>query len=149
MRWLLIALTASGCASPPSPRPLPSPDPLAFAAAVQPLLDGRCADPSCHGRPERALSLYSPLHFRSDPRHTYLDEPLDEEELRHNVRMLVAFLVDLPPGTTVDDCLVLRKPLALAAGGCDHLGGAQFPSRDERGYRQLRSWFAGAAAGAP
>jgi hypothetical protein len=142
---LHIALLGSliGCAPLPDPEPMPVGDAATFAATVQPVVDERCATPSCHGRPERPLSLFSPLHYRRDPARTFLDEPLDADELDANVRRTCAFTLDLlREHEAVDACLVLRKPLAVAAGGARHEGGEIFRAVDDRDYRTLRAWLA-------
>jgi hypothetical protein len=136
----VMVLLAAACVEPPPPDAIPEGDLESFAATVQPVLDARCADPTCHGRPERPLRTYSPGRFRADPARTFLDEPLDDAELAANARMVAAFAVD---SADVDDCLVLRKPLALAAGGCGHGGGEIFASRDDRELRALRAWLLG------
>jgi hypothetical protein len=133
-------LVASCALEPPPDEAVPVGDPDAFAREVQPVLDARCADPTCHGRPERPLAIYSPGRHRQDPARTFLVEPLTPEELEVNARVLAAFALEVEDG--VDSCLVLRKPLARAAGGCEHAGGEVFPGRDDREYRALRAWLA-------
>ncbi|HUS64445.1 MAG TPA: hypothetical protein VMZ28_07865, partial [Kofleriaceae bacterium] len=51
-------------------------------------------------------------------------------------------LAAVDPGASVDDSLVLGKPLA---GGEHHTGGDLFPSRDDASFRCLRGWLAGDA----
>lgn len=143
-RAVLLAFAAAGCVvEEPPPEALPDGDVAAFAEDVQPVVDRHCADPTCHGRPDRPLALYSPGRFRRDAARTYLIEPLSDEELAVNARSVAVFALDpeaLADG--LDGCLVLRKPLALAAGGCGHEGGEIFLTRDDRGYRALRGWLA-------
>jgi hypothetical protein len=141
---LIISLLAA-CSVEPPPERMPSGDPSSFASGVQPILDARCADPSCHGRVDRPLSIYSPGRYRADPSRTFLREPLTPDELTTNMQALAAFALDA--GGDVDRCLVLRKPLAIAAGGCGHLGGEIFASPADREYRTLRHWLAGMSTG--
>jgi hypothetical protein len=141
-----LAALASACVVDlPPPEPLPEGDVTEFARTVQPVLDLRCADPSCHARADRPLALYSKGRHRRDPARTFLDEPLDAEELAANARAVAAFALEIAPEDGPDGCLVLRKPLALAAGGCGHAGGEIFSSRDDREYRAVRAWLAALA----
>lgn len=140
LRHLLpLAALLAACMAEPPPAPLPVGDMAAFAATVQPVLDLRCADPSCHGRVDRPLSVYSPGRFRRDPTRTFRLEPLDDDELAANARALAAFALE---AGEVARCQVLCKPLAPGAGGCGHAGGVIFASRDEREFRALADWFA-------
>jgi hypothetical protein len=123
----------------PAPEPIPEGDLARFAADVQPILDHRCATPSCHGRPDRALSIYSSGRYRSDPARTFLSEPLTADELAANVRGVAAFTLDVD---RLDDVLVVRKPLAIEQGGCWHAGGEIFGSVEDRDLRALRAWLA-------
>ncbi len=143
MRLLaLLVLGGSACVvEPPPDEPVPAGDLEAFALTVQPVLDARCADPTCHGRSDRPLTLFSPGRYRLDPARTFLVEALAPAELEANARVLAAFALDPPLADDVDACLVLRKPLALTAGGCEHGGGEIFPGRDDREYRALRAWL--------
>ncbi len=143
LRALALALALAACAVEPGPpRGLPEGDLGVFAAEAQPVLDRHCADPGCHGRPERPFAIYSPGRHRADPERRFLAEPLSEAELAANARTVAAFALEpLLAGAPVDDCLVLRKPLALGAGGCGHEGGASFRGTDDRDYRALRSFL--------
>ncbi len=135
-----VALAACVVDEPP-PAPLAEGDLGVFVAAAQPVLDARCADQTCHGHADRPLALYSPGRRRADPARTFLDEPLTAAEVVANARAVAAFGHGLS-SEELDDCLVLRKPLALAAGGAGHAGGAQFAGRDERDYQALRAFLA-------
>lgn len=143
MRAAMIAFLVGGCAvAEPAPEALPTGDAVAFAAKVQPVFDARCADPTCHGRPDRPLSIYSPRRYRKDPARTLLDEPLGADETAANVRACAAFALDaVAAGGTTDDCLILRKPLPVDEGGARHGGGVIFPSDGAREWRILRSWL--------
>jgi hypothetical protein len=140
---VVAALLAGACVELPPGEPLAELDVATFAAEVQPVLDERCAAPSCHGRPERPLAIYSPRRYRREPARRFLDEPLDADELAANARGVASFGFAIDDG--LEDSLVLRKPLALAAGGARHEGGEIFVARDERDYRTL---YRGLAAGA-
>jgi len=116
---------------------------VAFSSITQPVLDTDCASPNCHGRPERPLAIFSPGKYRRDPARTFLNEPLDESELAANAQGVAAFALDpLTDGQPIDMCLVLRKPLARAAGGSGHEGGEQYRDTAEPGYQGLRTFLA-------
>jgi hypothetical protein len=125
--WALLAL--AGCAPAPGYDSLPPADYARFVAAVQPVLAARCANPTCHGRPDRPLEVFAPHLHRLDARRLFLDEPLTDEELRRNYDRARAFVAD--------ECLLLTKPLA---GGARHGGGAQFADEEEAEWRTLRDW---------
>ncbi len=108
-----------------------------FELTVQPLLEERCSNPTCHGNTERALSLYAVHQHRLDPDHVYMDAPLTDEELRHNRLRASAFLIGL---SDVEESELLRKPLATDAGGVNHKGETQVPDTETFGYRALRDW---------
>lgn len=132
-------LACAGCvvdAGPPVP--LPEGDLELFASTVHPVLAAHCGDPSCHGRSDRPLEVYSTGQHRSDPARVFLEEPISQDEVVRNARNVAAFALD---ATSPDECAVLRKPLARAAGGEWHEGGEIFPSRDDRDYRAVRAWL--------
>ncbi len=120
------------------PVPLPQGDVDAFRATVQPILALRCGDPTCHGRTDRPLEIYSAGRHRSDPSRVFLEEEVSAEEVAANARNVAAFALD---AASPDQCAVLTKPLARAAGGQWHGGGEIFPSRDDREYRAVLAWL--------
>jgi hypothetical protein len=143
MRGAVWLLGLAACAvDPPDALPLPAGDLAVFATEAQPVLDRSCADGTCHGRADRPFAIYSPGRRRADPARTFLDEPLTDEELAANARSVDALALDpLLDGEPIDACRVLCKPLAVAAGGCGHVGGAIFDGRDDRGYRGVRAYL--------
>ena len=137
---IIVAVALAACAvEEPPPEPLASGDLAVFASESQPVLDRRCADPSCHARDDRPFAIYSPGRRRADPSRLFMQEPLTADELAANARVFAAFA---PGEPTVDDCLILRKPLAIAAGGAGHLGGELFAGRDDADYQGLRAFLA-------
>ena len=142
MRLLVLALACLGCAPAPPDIPLPAVDVASFASEVQPILERRCGSPACHGRVERPLALYGSGSYRADSTRRFLVEPLSAAELAANARSVAAFVLEpRERGAALASSRVLCKPLALAAGGCGHQGGAQWLSPSEREYRQLLSWL--------
>jgi len=133
-----LLLLCAGCDGPgPDPRPWPVGDLEAFEQRVMPHLAERCASGGCHGDPDRPLSLYAPGAHRADPRRLHLDEPLTQEELVENARRVRAFALTAP----VRDTLIVRKPLAPAAGGLWHGGGDVFADERDPGCRELVRWL--------
>lgn len=140
MRAALLAMGLAGCANvEPGTTELARLDRTRFELSVQPILAESCANPSCHGRPERALSLYAPRRFREDSSRTHLDEPLTSEELAHNFRAASA-LVD---PHALEQSPLLRKSLGERSGSY-HGGGVVFDGENDDRYRTLLAWVGGA-----
>lgn len=140
MRRAAIALLLLGCGSPPESgsERVHWLDYAEFKAKIQPVYAQSCSNPSCHARPERALSLYAPMARRLDESRTHLLEPLTEEELMHNY---VVSCVLASEGERPGDTLLLRKPLAQHAN-THHEGGAVFEGPSDDRYRTLEDWVA-------
>ncbi len=137
-------LTLLACLS-PAEQALELRDLESFEDQVQPVLAARCANPSCHGDAERPLELYA-LHFhRMDSAMLHRDTPLDHDELRANALRVLGVGVGLEPARSP----ALRKPLAVEAGGQEHVGGALFGDTGAVDYRSLRSWLEDDTGGPP
>lgn len=137
MRWALLLLLAA-CGGPePGSEALPEADFDGFVQTVQPVFARRCANPSCHGRFERPLAVFAEQQFRAEPGDVFVDVPLTEDELRANFDAARAFLLDI---STTDECLLLTKPLAAAAGGVRHAGGTLFEDAADPEARALSTW---------
>jgi hypothetical protein len=138
------ALLAAECVVGPGlGRPLTPADLGRFAAEAQPAL-ASCANPSCHGRPERPLALYAPGLHRADPSRRWLDEPLTEAELAANLERVLPFV---DPGDPVRSTLV-QKPLDPARGGVPHRGGVQWEDPADPGCADVIAWIAALSEGA-
>lgn len=124
--------------------PLPEADAVSFEESVQPVLETRCANPSCHGNVRRPLEIYAVHQHRLDPADVFLDSPLTGEEMRLNEQRCRVFLMDLDDPA---DCLLLRKPLSTEAGGAEHGGGNQFEDAGDGEYLALEAWVSSALAG--
>lgn len=116
-----------------------------FALRVEPLLEERCAQGGCHGRPDRPFALFRPGVYRADEARTHLAERLTEAEVEMNALRLAALAQEAP----AERSLALTKPLAVAAGGVHHGGGDVFLSTDDPGYRVMLRWLRACAAPAP
>ena len=143
----MIALWLAACvAGPGEALPLPDPDPAVFAAEVQPVLAVSCANPACHGTPERPLSVYAPGRWRLDDRATFRDEPLTDEELAHNLASATAFLVGVEDAL---ECELVARPLAPGQGGQEHGGGTVWADTGEPGFQAVFEWVADSIGEAP
>ena len=137
MRSWLAVLLLCGCVSPTDDvQRVRSFDYDSFVTDVQPILADLCGNPTCHGRIERPLSIYSALSWRADPEHTFLREELDEEELQHNftVSSVLASETDAP-----EESLLLRKTLGEVAGTY-HGGGVIIETTTHPDYRTMLRW---------
>ncbi|HMI91177.1 MAG TPA: hypothetical protein VK509_07425 [Polyangiales bacterium] len=92
----------------------------AFATNVQPMLRQRCAGSSCHG--SRTADLF--LTCGDDGR-----------DLRWNYEVALRHV-----SAQAASSELLRRPLALQAGGSYHEGGDVIADTDDPGYRALLNW---------
>ncbi|MBK7859691.1 MAG: hypothetical protein IPJ65_13945 [Archangiaceae bacterium] len=145
MKRSLLAALLAACAGSGEGAPEPGAGSLDdFVALAQPVLEGRCANPSCHGNAARPLSLYAVHRFRLEPGALWLDAPLSERELRHNFRQASVFVEGASEPERVR---LLLKPLSARAGGGGHAGVEVFAERDDYGYRALLAWVEAAFEG--
>ncbi len=106
-----------------------------FVEDVQPVLAEMCGNPSCHGRPDRAFSIYSQRNWREDPDLLFRPDELSSAELNHNYE---GSCVLVSEAAGAEDTLLLKKSLGKAAG-VYHGGGAVLEESD-RSYRILLDW---------
>lgn len=140
MKRLLGLWAVAGCVNGPGEIAIEMPaDFDRFIDEVQPELSASCSNPGCHGSVERPLELYAVHQHRLDPDDVYLDDPLTDAELWLNFMRVCGFAIDLDE---VEDCEVLRKPLAPEAGGSEHMGGVQFSDVDNPSYEIIFDWLA-------
>lgn len=100
-----------------------------FVAEVQPILKERCAGSECHG--VRLSDLY-------------LACGETKEQQRWNYEVAVRHLDE--SGSLSE---LLRRPLAMTAGGVYHEGGDIFEDVDDPDYKKLLSWASDIAKRAP
>jgi len=110
--------------------------PADFANFVQRSLGSRCGSLDCHGDIDRPLRIYARngLRLRADLRGR--DESMSE--LTANILSIVG--ID-PEQDTLQDHLLLLKPLSVSAGGIDHVGGDVFADQRDGLYRCLHAWL--------
>lgn len=138
MRSCLPALLLlGGCMSPSeASRPIRALDEDVFVAKVQPILAERCGNPTCHGRPDRPLSIYSPLRWRADPERTFFQEELSDEELNHNFSVSSVFASETE---SPEEALLLRKALGEVASTY-HGGGVVIEATSDHDYFIMLRW---------
>ncbi len=112
-----------------------------FQQSIEPMLQQRCANPSCHGRPERPWSIYAPGRFRLDSTRLFIDEDLNAQEKEHN--FWVSSVFANIGGIASNERLLLQKPLAQ---GVYHGGGAIFLGERDEAARTLRAWIEAGSA---
>lgn len=141
---LALALVLTGCAE-EQPKPVAARRAFApFAAEVYEVVLRDCGFPSCHGAPERFFRVYGPGRTRLPGDDGVFPEPfdtptVDEQALTFQLALSMINEHDLA------DSPLLRKPLAVEAGGYGHLGIDSY-GRDvyrttqDTGYVKLARW---------
>ncbi len=107
-----------------------------FATYVQPVLEAGCASLDCHGVAGRPLRLYGRDGLRLDADLRGMDAT--EQEVAANIRAIDGLT---PAQGQIEDHLILRKPLAIAAGGMHHVGGELWLDQSDPAYRCLHAWL--------
>jgi hypothetical protein len=136
---LLLSLTA--CAEElGAPEALPDVDAEAFAVEVYPILLRDCAMSQCHGAPERFFRVVGPGRVRLSE-HTGPLEPATAAEVRLSLTRARSML----ERSASERPLLLRKPLALDAGGATHEGSDRYGrnvylSRSDPSYVAIERW---------
>ena len=120
---------------------LPTPDGARFVTDVYPLLLRDCGFVECHGKPERFFHIVGPGRARLDPA-TEPEDPATFAEVQLTYQRTLSMLAS---SKELDDSLLLRKPLELAAGGQGHKGVDElarnvFASMADPSYLVLRTW---------
>ncbi|MDD9934823.1 MAG: hypothetical protein OXT09_14535 [Myxococcales bacterium] len=114
-----------------------------FQREVYPVLLRDCGFPACHGDPERFFRVFGPGRVRL-PGETVSPAALDQptgNELSVSYA-LAQSMIDLEdPG----DSPLLRKPLAVEAGGAGHFGVDQYDrdvyrTEQDMGYLLIARW---------
>lgn len=108
--------------------------------AVYPVLLRDCGFPDCHGAEERFYRVWGPGRARLDPETRAFDGVTGDEASASYTLALSMIDVRHPA-----ESLLLRKPLAVSAGGAAH-GGVDRYGRDvyrtvdDAGYVALERW---------
>ena len=137
---LVFLAAAAGCAPEPGWQAA-SISATVFEAEVYPILLRDCAFSACHGAEERFFRLWGPGRARLDPFATTAFSEATPEEIGNSFQRAMSMIDAKEPSRS----LLLRKPLATAAGGAGHLGADKFGrnvyrSVDDEGYLLLSRW---------
>jgi hypothetical protein len=137
----LLALAGVACGEPETYRWRQSmPDGIQFTEQVMPVLIRDCGFQTCHGSSERFFQVYGPGRSRLDPlTPAFKNQTGDELGLSYN--LAVAMIDSAHPGRS----LLLRKPLAVKAGGAGHRGTDRYGrnvyrTTNDPGYLVLARW---------
>lgn len=136
-----MALPCSGCGTPEGEVELPEVDAEVFAATVYPTLLADCAFSACHGSHDRFFSVFGPGRTRLDPASEPYDPATPEELALTFTRARSMLMSEEGPARSP----LLRKPLAIQAGGAPHKGDdpwgqAIYPSKQDERYKTLFFW---------
>ena len=105
-----------------------------------PVLLRDCGFPTCHGSHDRFFQVWGPGRARLNPMTTVFDQ-LTGDEASLSYSLALAMIDGQHPGRS----LLLRKPLAVEAGGSGHRGTDRY-GRDvyrtinDSGYLTLARW---------
>lgn len=133
-----LALALAGCVGPAEPVAVTSLDVDFYEAHVDPIVHWSCASLDCHGHDARPLRIYAEHGLRMID--ALRGQPLDRAEAEWNA---LAFASIDPAPASLDEHVVLTKPLAVERGGLHHEGTDLWPDRTDPSYRCLRGWLAG------
>jgi hypothetical protein len=140
--WLVISLTGLlACGYSEQRLRIPSADAASFELEVYPILLADCGFAACHGTEERMFRVHGPGRTRLAPE-TEPYDPATPEELALTYGRARSMLIS-PDG--VRRAPLLRKPLAVSAGGSGHKGddpwgNSIFPSKRDERYETLFFW---------
>lgn len=141
---LMVALLFGACIDTNAPgEPLVEVDEQVFERDIYPILLRDCATPACHGALERFFRVVGPGRVRLSAK----TGPLDAATEAEMVLTLTRARSMLGHGDP-ERSLLLRKPLALAAGGAAHEGHDDFGrnvyrSQRDPSYAALLRWARG------
>ncbi|MCA9606367.1 MAG: hypothetical protein KC619_12260 [Myxococcales bacterium] len=134
----VLAMTAASCVGPGEPVFVEPLDVAFYEASVEPVVHWSCASLECHGQDGRPLRIYSVDGLRMSD--ALRGRPLSPAEAEWNA---FAFAGVDPMAASVDESVVLEKPLSVDAGGLHHEGDDLWPDRSDPSYLCLRGWLAG------
>jgi len=139
---VLTGLTA--CAEGSAALEIPDADTRRFLEDVYPVLLTNCGFPACHGNAARFFVVYGPGRARLDAA-TDIMADVTAAELALSYTRARSMLI-APGGPT--SSLLLRKPLAVSAGGAAHAGddawgSAVIQSKRDPRYEALFFWASG------
>jgi hypothetical protein len=137
------ALCCAACAAEPAESGSSRREFMAFQREVYPVLLRDCGFPECHGAPERFFRVWGPGRVRL-PGETSIPSAFDlptGDELSATYALALSMIDAQDPARS----LLLRKPLAVEAGGAGHLGVDKYGrniyrTTQDAGYLVLARW---------
>jgi hypothetical protein len=149
---LMLSLAAGGCAGPNFDKPATyaEGDLNEFTNFVLPVLARDCGFQACHGSSERFFRIYGVGRQRipttdsvcqnDSPPPCYFND-LSGSERDYSLQLAESFVDPANPG----ESLLLRKPLAVEAGGSDHAGVDKYGRNvyrtpDDQGFLVIQRW---------
>lgn len=141
IRTVAFVATLAGCATPDGELVVPGADPATFQTMVYPILLRDCGFAACHGDRRRFFTVFGPGRTRLN-RDTGPYDPATADELAQTYTRARSMLLS-PDG--VRRSPLLRKPLAVSAGGAghrgdDHWGASVFASKSDPRFQTLFFW---------
>jgi hypothetical protein len=149
----LLVSSGAACSSDTDGFVLANTDISIFQREVYPVLLRDCGFPTCHGSAERQFRVWGPGRVRLDPNDPLFDSKMGsggdmqqaQEPSQGELNLTFASANGFVDAREPQRSLILRKPLATAAGGSGHLGVDRFgrnvySSMDSDGYLALSSW---------
>jgi hypothetical protein len=114
-----------------------------FQNVVLPVLLRDCGFHTCHGSSERFFRVWGPGRVRLNPLTATYASPTQPEY--DYSKQLAESMIDFDDPS---QSLLLRKPLAVEAGGADHLGADRYGRNvyrtvNDQGYLVLTRWVVG------
>jgi hypothetical protein len=138
---LACAALLAACDTPTGALHIPAPDVASFELEAYPILLRDCGFPECHGSTARFFRVFGPGRTRL-LKETLTFAPATPEELEQSYARARSMLAHQ---TSVVDGWLLRKPLAVTAGGAEHGGEDKwgrnvYETTDDLGYVALYKW---------
>ena len=136
--WLVLGCAA--CAEEPQGWQNSMPNFMRYQAEVFPVLLRDCGFHTCHGSSERFFRIWGPGRARMNPATRAFDLTTGPE-ISTGYQLVLSMIDARHPGRS----LLLRKPLALEAGGSTHLGADKFGrniyrTANDAGYLTIARW---------
>lgn len=149
-RFALACLSLAGCTVPGGDFSVPETDPAAFELTVYPIVLADCGFPACHGTPDRFFTVLGPGRRRLSPATAPYDPATPEELALSYTRARSMLVAEGGPAQAP----LLRKPLAVEAGGAGHggddpWGGPIYRTKRDPRYQALFYWATSSSAGEP
>ena len=138
----LLACCAFGCGEPATYRwKFKKLEFAQFQSEVYPVLLRDCGFPTCHGSSNRFLQVWGPGRSRLNPMLTSAFDVPTGDEISLTYTLALSMVDGKHPGRS----LLLRKPLAVEAGGAGHRGTDRYGrdvyrTTNDDGYLALARW---------